>query len=341
VKSFAIFAARRIVLMIVSLYVLISLTFLLVALAPVDPARVLDGPYATRAQLAATRHQLGLDKPLLTRYFDFINNLIHGNLGKSIYSDATITSQLAKYLPSTAELVVLAVAVAVMVGLALGVVSAYWHRRWPDRVSSTAVGVLQSVPDFVLGVVLLYFLFYIARVLPGPTGQLAITTPIPPEHTGAALIDSALAGDWQTFGDAVVHAVLPVLTLGLVISALFARVGRAALRQAIESDQTKFARACGLSELRVLHYALLSARTPIMTYGAMVFALGFGGTAIVETIFNWNGASQWAVQAMLRDDYPAVLGFVLVVGVITLTTYFVLDLAIAALDPRIRASTRR
>jgi peptide/nickel transport system permease protein len=122
-----------------------------------------------------------------------------------------------------------------------------------------------------------------------------------------------------------------------VLAAVFARISRAALREAFESEQTKFARACGLSEWRVIRYALLSARTPILTYGAIIFAAGFGGTAIVETVFNWNGLSQWAVNAMQRNDYPSVQGFVLVAGAITLVIYLLLDIGTNLLDPRMEA----
>jgi peptide/nickel transport system permease protein len=331
------FTVRRVALMIVSLYILVTVAFILVAVVPADPARTIAGPYATPAQLRAVRQQLGLNRPLLDRYFSYIGDLFQGNLGKSIYSNTTVTSLLAKYFPSTAELVILSIIVAAVLGLAFGAVSAYWHRGWQDKASSGTVSILQSLPDFILGVVLLYIFFSLAHLLPGPEGQLSISTVPPPPHSGAALLDSLIDGDWSAFGSAVTHAILPVLTLALVISAVFARVSRAAMREAFDSDQTKFARACGLSEWRVFRYALLTSRTPIMTYGAILFALGFGGTAIVETIFNWNGASQWAVGAMLTDDYTSVLGFVLVVGVITLATYFVLDLATAALDPRIRA----
>jgi ABC-type dipeptide/oligopeptide/nickel transport system permease component len=334
-KGLGVFLGRRLILMLASLWVLISVTFLLVTLAPADPARAVAGPYATKAQIATVSQQLGLDHSLGTRYADYWKALFHGSLGTSLYSPTAISTSVRKYLPATLELVILSLVVALVLGLTFGAVSAYFHRRWPDRISSAVVGVLQSMPDFVLGVVLIYGLAYIANIVPGPEGQLAITTATPPHHTGMIMLDSLLSGQFSTFKDAFNHAILPVLTLGLVLSALFARISRAALREALESDQTKFARACGLPERQVLRYAFLSSRTPIMTYGAMIFGSLFGGTAIVETIFNWNGLSQWAVQSMLRSDYPAIQGFVLVVGVITLIVYVLLDIVVAVLDPRI------
>ena len=336
-KSWGSYLTRRLLFMLASLWVLITVIFLLVTLAPSDPARTIAGPYATSSDIAAVAQRLGLNRSLSARYLDYWKGLFHGSLGRSLYSpNQTISSLLTSYLPATLELIVLSIVVALVLGLTLGALSAYFHRRWPDRAASGLVGLLQSAPDFVLGAVLIYLLSYLAGVVPGPEGQLSISATPPPRHTGMLLVDSLLAGQWGTFEDAFKHAILPVLTLGLVISALFARISRTALREALAADQSKFARACGLPESRIVWNAFLSSRTPIMTYGAMVFGGLFGGTAIVESIFNWNGLSQWAVQSMLRSDYPAVQGFVLLAGVITLLVYVLLDVLTAALDPRVR-----
>jgi ABC-type dipeptide/oligopeptide/nickel transport system permease component len=335
------FIVRRVPMMIVSLWLLITVIFLVVALTPSDPAREVAGPYATHAQIAVVARQLGLDHSLWTRYIDYWKDLFHGSLGNSIFnSTESIMSDIGKYLPSTAELIILSLFVGAAIGLTLGAVSAYFHRRWPDRLASGAVSVFQAVPDFLLAVLLIYFFGYLLKLLPGPSGQLAITTTPPPKVTGMTIIDSLLAGQMSTFWQSLEYAIMPVLTLGIVLAAFFGRVTRAALRESLESEQTSFARACGLSEWQVLRYAFLSSRTPILTYGALLFAGLFGGTAIVENVFNWDGLSQWAVQEMLRHDYPAVQGFVLVVGVITLLVYFLLDLATGILDPRVRTVGR-
>jgi ABC-type dipeptide/oligopeptide/nickel transport system permease component len=335
------FVARRVPLMLVSLWLLITVIFLLVALVPSDPARAVAGQYATRADIAGVARRLGLDHSLWTRYIDYWKGLFHGSLGNSIYnSGESIMGDIGKYLPSTLELIILALLVGAILGMALGVISAYYHRRWPDRVASSTVSVFQALPDFLLGVLFIYVFAYLLKLLPGPEGQLSIIAVPPPKVTGMVLVDSLLAGQMSTFWDALQHAIMPALTLGIVLAAFFARVTRAALRESLDSEQTSFARACGLPERQVVRYALMSSRTPILTYGALLFAGLFGGTAIVETIFDWNGLSQWAVQEMLREDYPAIQGFVLVVGIITLLVYFTLDLTTGILDPRVRSVTR-
>lgn len=331
------FIMRRVPLMLVSLWLLITVIFLLVALTPSDPARSVAGPYATKADIAAVAHRLGLDQSLWTRYIDYWKGLFHGSLGTSFFGPQKVMSQIGTYLPSTLELVILSLIVGGTLGVSLGAISAYYHRHWPDRISSGTVSVMQALPDFLLGVVLIYLFSYIFKILPGPEGQLSIVSVPPPTVTHMVLIDSLIAGQTSVFWDAVKHAILPVLTLGIVVAAMFARITRASLRESFESDQTSFARACGLPERQVVSYALRSSRTPILTYGALIFAGLFGGTAIVEVIFNWNGLSQWAVQGMLRHDYPEIQGFVLIVGVITLLVYFTLDLVNGILDPRVRA----
>ncbi|MDQ4489804.1 ABC transporter permease [Sinomonas sp. ASV486] len=336
-KQFVPFLWRRLLLMVISLAVLISVTFFLVNLAPADPARAVGGPYATADQIEQIRHQLGLDQPLFARFFSYWGQLFQGNLGTSLYSPDRISDNIGKFLPSTLELIILSLVVALVIGLALGIVSSYFHRRWQDRVSSGVVGVLQSVPDFVMAVIVIYLLSYVLNAAPGPEGQLSIATTPPPTVTGMILVDALIEGDPATITDAIQHMVLPVLTLGLVLAAVFARISRAALREAFESEQTKFARACGLSEWRIVRNAMLTSRTPILTYGAIIFAAGFGGTAIVEKVFNWNGVSQWAVQSMERNDYPAVEGFVLIAGAITLVVYMLLDVLVNLLDPRMDA----
>lgn len=331
------FVAKRVPMMLISLWLLITVIFLLVTLTPSDPARSVAGPYATNSDIAAVARRLGLDHSIWTRYVDYWKDLFHGSLGYSIYnSSESIMGDIGRYLPSTAELIIMSLVVGATIGLTLGAVSAYYHRRWPDRLASGVVSVFQALPDFLLSVVFIYLFAYLLKLLPGPSGQLAITTTPPPRVTGMVILDSLLAGQMHTFWQALEYAIMPVLTLGIVLAAFFGRITRAALREVLESEQTSFARACGLSEWQVIRYAFLSARTPILTYGALLFAGLFGGTAIVESVFNWNGMSQWAVQEMLRNDYPAVQGFVMVVGVITLGVYFVLDLVTGILDPRIR-----
>jgi len=332
------YLGRRLVLMVASFWALITITFLLVSLLPSDPARAVAGQYATDEQIAAVATELGLDQPLVVRYGAFLAQLLRGDLGSDIYTGAPVVNDLVQRLPSTVELILLSMVIAVISGIGLGILAAYFRGRWQDRLSSGLTAVLQALPDFVIAIVLLYLFSYLLGLAPGPEGQLSIIAPRPPTVTGMIIVDSALAGRWDTFGDALAHAALPSIALGLALGALFARVSRAALRESLESEQTKFARSCGLPERTVLYYALLSSRTPILTYVAVMFAAMLGGTAVIETVFNWNGLSQWAITQMLNNNFPAIQAFVLVTGGISLLIYVLLDVVTALLDPRVRVS---
>lgn len=328
------FIARRLLTIPVSMFVIVTLCFGLVSLIPGDPAAVITGGYATAEQIDAARHELGLDKPLGERYLDYIGAVAHGDLGTSFFTRRPVLQSIGEYLPNTLELIVPALAIAVLLGLVLGGVGAYFQRRLPDRVTSVIITATQSIPDFVLGLVGIYVLFYLARIAPPPLGRLGIADTAPASLTHFLLLDSLIAGDWATLGSALSHAALPVLTLGIIYSSYFAKTTRATLGLAMGSAQVEFARACGLPERQVIRYAFVAARTSILTYGAILFGVLLGGAAIIETIFSWQGAGQWALNAMLKVDVPVIQGFVLVVGLATLLIYLVLDLLIVLLDPR-------
>jgi peptide/nickel transport system permease protein len=198
-----------------------------------------------------------------------------------------------------------------------------------------STSVLQSVPDFFLGLILIYVVFFLLGLAPSPSGRLDIVETPPPDRTGFLLIDSVVAGQWSTLRSVVAHLFLPVVTLGLVYAAYFAKTARSTVGKALGSQQVQFARAMGLPERTVVRYAFVEARTTLVTYSAVLFAALFGGETIVERIFAWGGLGTWALDGILKLDLPVVQGMVLVAGLITLVTYTALDIAVGLLDPRI------
>src|SRR5579859_4975911 len=283
---------------------LYTLAFALVNLVPSDPARVIAGSNADQATLDAIRHSLGLDLPLGTRYLDALVALAHGDLGTSYFTHRPVWTEISERLPSSLELVVLTIVVAVIYGVALGGIAAYFEGRAPDRVVGFVVAVSQSIPDFLIGVILIFVFFFLLRVAPAPVGQLAILDRPPPHVTGAALVDAVLSGQLDVAGSALAHAVLPVITLALFLGALFAKTTRANLREALRGPAAEFARGCGLSEWRVFWWAFKQSRTPLFTYIGLTFAILIGGEAIVEVLFAWNGLGQWALGEIVNLDVP-------------------------------------
>lgn len=327
--------ATRLVFLVAALFGVVTLSFLLVSVTPGDPAELIAGPVASQSQVDAIRADLGLDRGLWERYVDYLGGVLHGDLGTSYFSHQPITSEITTRLPATLELIVLAVLFAAVFGVAVGCVGAYFRGRWLDKLGRLLTSVLQSVPDFFLGLLLIYFLFFVIGVAPAPTGQLGITAVRPDKVTGFIPLDALIAGDVTTFLSAVQHLVLPVLTLGLVYSAYFAKTARSTVAKALNSQQVEYARALGLPERSVLRYAFVEARGTIVTYAGVIFAALLGGEAIVERIFAWDGIGSWALQGILRLDVPVVQGMVVIAGTITLLTYTLLDIVVGLLDPRI------
>lgn len=318
-----------------AIFIVVTLSFVIVNVIPSDPAHVKAGDLASPSVVAEIRHQLGLDRPFFTRYWDYLRGVLHGDLGRSYYSGRPVWSDIWLYLPSTIELIVFALIVAVLIGIAVGTVSALFWSRMPDRLARSFVTVTQAVPDFFLGLIFIFVFFSRLHWAPPPTGQLDIIDPTPPGVTHALMIDSLIHGDWAIFRSALSHAVLPVLALGIVYSAYFAKATRSALKRALDSHQVEFARACGLREREVLAYAFRAVRTPIMTYGGILFSGLVGGAAIVETVFSWNGIGQFEIDRILHFDIPEIQGFIMVAGLITLLVYLALDILVVLTDPRV------
>lgn len=333
------YVLKRLALLPIGIFVVVSLSFALVHLAPGDPARAIAGGLADEETLAEIRAELGLNQALGTQYGDFLTDLSRGDLGTSYFTDRSVASEIFQRLPDSVELILMSLFVAVGLGLVLGGIGAFYRGRWPDRATRLLTSSLQSIPDFFMGLALIYFLFFLLGWAPAPVGRIGLLEVRPPRVTGGLLTDAVIAGDWEVFWSGVRHSIMPVLALGLFYAAYFAKTARAVLASAFASRQVEFARACGLPPRTIWLYAFREARTPILTYGAILFAVLVGGAAIVEIVFAWGGIGEWAVGRILALDIPAIQGFVLVAGVITLLTYIALDLVVAALDPRIKYQT--
>ncbi len=335
-RAFRAMVAKRLAFIPLALFAVITISFLLVSIMPGDPALAILGSTASEREVAKVRGELGLDRSLSERYITYVGDVLQGDLGRSFFTGQPIRDEIVKYLPASIELVVMALAVASLVGITIGTTAGYFRGRAPDRAVRVAIAGLEAVPGFLAGLLLIFFLFFLWRLAPSPTGRLGIIDVYPPPVTRFLLVDLILAGDWNGLRSALHRSMLPVLTLALGAIPLFAKITRTTVGSAMGSKQIQYARACGLSEWRVVQYALLQARTPILTYTAMLFGAMVGGSAIIETIFSWQGLGQWGLKAIVALDVPAIQGFVIVTGLFTMLVYLVLDLVVAALDPRIR-----
>ena len=330
------YVTKRLLIVVGSLFGLITLSFSLVSLIPGDPARTVAGQFAPAAQVAAVRHRLGLDEALPTRYLHYVWHTLQGNLGNSFFDNSSVAHDILLRVPNTLVILVPGLVLGLLGGLVLGACGAYFRHRFPDKFVGVYITTAQAVPEFVVGLFLIYVFFYVMHIAPAPSGILSATAVTPQAITGSVSLDAILSGSWGIIANIAGHAVLPAVTIAVLCSTYFAKTVRAGFSQALESQQIEFARACGLTERRVFGYALASVRGSLLTYFVILFGASLGGAAIVETVFSWPGVGAWSLSGVINGDLPVIQGFVLVAGVSTLLMYVMLDVAVMLLDPRIR-----
>jgi peptide/nickel transport system permease protein len=303
------FACRRAGRLLVSLWILVTASFLMIHVIPGDPIRAAMGPNATVAVVTARRAALGLDLPLWVQYVHYLQGVLGGDLGVSIGSQIPVTQIIAQRLPATAQLAIaaflLAVVIAVPLGVGVAVVTRRGRRRGAELGFSAVSIFLSTIPDFLLGVALV-FVF------------------------GVQLAWLPVAGrtDLSSF-------VLPVIALALGSAAVLARIVRVEMLAVLEADYVRTARAKRLPRWRIyLGHALPNAVTASLTLGGLLLSALVAGTVLVESVFAWPGIGSTIVQSIQTKDYPLVQATVLVYGVGVLLVNTLVDIALALLDPR-------
>jgi len=309
------YVVRRIIF-IIPVALLVSFTvFMMIHLIPGDPARVLLGEQATPETVAALQKQLGLDKPLLEQYVLWLWQALHGNLGQSILLQQPVLDAMMQRLPVTAELGTLALLFSLVLAFPMGVYSAMHRNSWLDWLINLISLFATSIPDFVLGLVLILFFAVFIRAFP-PGGYTSLA-----EDPAANLRDM----------------VLPVFTLGASVVAINMRQIRASMIEALSQDYVRTARAKGLVERRVSYvHALRNALLPVLTIVGLQVGSILAGAFVVETIFLWPGIGQLAITSILSKDYPIVQGVVLLVALSYMAANLLVDIGYVILDPRIR-----
>jgi peptide/nickel transport system permease protein len=326
---------RRILLSVVVFAGLVVLAFTMELILPGDPARAAAGRNATAAQIAQARHTLGLDKPVVVQFFDYVGRLLHGDLGTSVFTHRPVTADIAMVLPSSLELVVAAMIINIAVAVPLGVMAAYRRGKAADFAARFLAILGASLPVFWLGLLLQLLFSSTLGWLP-LYGQLGFGQSVP-TITGAVTLDTLLSGNAGLFGSAIVHLILPAVTLSASFIAVIARTVRSSMITALDSDYVMLARATGASEFRVVvRHALRNALIPMTTILGLQLGWMLGATVLVESTFNRTGIGAYMVTAVIQNDLYAVIGSVLVIGVVFLIANFVVDLIQLWVNPRLR-----
>lgn len=312
--------------------------FLIANTVPGDPvlAQLGDMAASNPETVREWRARWGLDLPLWERYGIFLAGLARGDLGISIASQRPVLDDIAQYAPATIELSTIAFLLALVVGIPLGIVAAVWRDSWVDNVARAVSLIGVSSPTFWLAFVMLALFYGGLEIAPGPGRLDPIAFP-PDEVTGLFLIDSALAGDWETFRDAAAHLVLPSIVLAAATIGLITRTTRAAMLESLGQDYVRVGRAKGLAERRVvIGHALPNALIPVVTLGGLAYANLLAGAVMTETVFSWPGLGRYTFRSAAALDFPAIMGITLVVSVSYLIVNLLVDVSYAALDPRVR-----
>jgi peptide/nickel transport system permease protein len=315
----------------------VTLTFFISRVVSSDPTSLFMPPGAPESFRATIRASLGLDKPLLSQYGTFLDRLVHGNLGSSITTGRSVTSDLWDRLPATFELAVYALLFAVVVGVPLGVVAALRRDKGADFFARGFSLLGMAVPSFWIGLILIWIFSVQSHILPGPIGRLDVGVAAPHRYTGFYTIDSLIQGNPALFWMSVRHLILPVFTLGLGAMAPIARVTRTAMVDALQADYIRTARAMGIGRFKIWsQYALRNCLVPVVTMVGSSVGYVFGGSVLVESVFGWPGVGKYALDAITHSDYAPLQGFVIYAAFLFVLAYLVVDLLYLVIDPRTR-----
>jgi peptide/nickel transport system permease protein len=324
---------RRLLLVIPTLIGVSILTFILSRVVPGDPARLAAGAQATPEMYAQIRQEFGLDDPLPVQYWNYVTGIVQGDWGKSILSRRPVLDDLRVYWPATFELVVVAMTIAVIIGVPLGVLAAMRADRPADQISRIVALLGVSLPAFWLAI--LFQLFFALRLDWFPVSG-RITGDPPATITGLYLLDSLLQGQWSTFVAAVRQILLPAITLSFPAMATIMRFTRASLLEVMGHDYVRTARAKGAKERSViLRHALRNALIPTVTMIGLSFGWAMGGSVLVETVFDWPGIGLYATKSALTLDFMPIMGIALLYGFVFSMINILVDVTYGALDPRV------
>ncbi|MEN1970390.1 ABC transporter permease [Lentibacillus sp. N15] len=329
------YTIRRLLMLIPVLFGMSIIVFSIVRAIPGDPAQTILGTKASPEAIANLRDSLGLNNPFFVQYGNYIKDLFTGDLGTSIRTNSPINDEIWTALAATAELTIVAMIFAIVIGVNAGVLSAWFRNSWLDYVITVLALIGISMPIFWLGLMLQYKFAVDLGWLP-TNGREDIRNPID-AITHFFLIDTLIHGNYSQFVAAVKHLLLPAIALGTIPMAMIARMTRSSMLDVLSSDYIRTVRAKGQKMFWVVYkHALKNAFIPIVTVIGLQSGLLLGGAILTETIFGWPGIGRYIYDAIQARDYPVVQSGILVIATAFVIINLVVDLLYAVFDPRIK-----
>jgi len=329
------FIVRRLLQLVVSLFGLSLLLFLWLHNLPGGPETSILGERGTPELRARIREQMGLDQPLTTQYGRFMKRLLSGDLGTSISTKRTVSTEFLERFPGTVELTITAMVIAIGLGIPLGYLAARRRGTWLDHLSvgGSLLGI--CVPIFFLAYVLKHIFAVTLHWFP-TTGRQDVTIDAT-RVTGFFVFDGLLTREWDAAADAMMHLVLPGVALASIPLAIIVRITRASVLEVLQEDYVRTAESKGLTE-RVVRgrHIMRNAMLPVATTIGLLTGALLSGAVLTETVFAFNGIGAFLVQAIDHRDYPVLMGFIMIIAVIYVFVNLLVDISYTLIDPRVR-----
>jgi peptide/nickel transport system permease protein len=316
---------------------LLLVTFLIGRVVPIDPVLAAVGDRAPAAVYERVKQELGLNLPLWQQFWLYLRKVLAGDFGRSVLTSNQVLVDIRRFFPATLELATVATLIGVTLGIPMGIIAAVRRGRWADQVIRVVSLLGYSVPVFWLGLMGLLLFYGRLSWVAGP-GRLDVAfEDLVPTVTGVILLDSVLAGEWEVFGNAFRHVILPASILGYLSLAYLARMTRSFMLAELGQEYITTARIKGLSERRIVwRHALGNVMVPLITVVALAYANLLEGSVLTETVFAWPGLGQYITSSLLSADMNAVLGGTIVVGTVFIGLNLFSDLLYRLVDPRAR-----
>jgi peptide/nickel transport system permease protein len=336
-KRILTYLVARILLTIPMLFILLSLVFVVLRVMPGDPVSAMLGGHAPESVIVAKKEALGLNKPIFEQYVDYMLQLARFDLGESMNYKEKVSTPILQKLPATIELTLTSMAVAMLVGIPLGVRAARRRRSGNDSAIRFFANITYCIPVYWMGLMfqMLFGVFLNLFPIAGRIGARVVSSDF--DRTGFYLVDTLLKGNFAAFGDVVHHLVLPAVTLGLTLSGVFIRITRANMLDSLKSDFVLATRARGVVENRVVYgHALKNALIPVVTILGLEFAALLAGAILTETTFSWPGMGRLLLERIYNRDYPVIQGVIIFYALFVSLVSLIVDVIYAIIDPRVK-----
>jgi peptide/nickel transport system permease protein len=335
------YVAQRLLMMVGILAGVLVITFALSRVLPGSPIEMMLGHRPTQEQIDIAKAEFGLDKPIPVQFYNYVTGILHGDFGISLRTRQPVLNDLVERMTATFELTTLAVLLVILLGIPLGILSAVRQNTVSDHITRGFSIAGMALPVFLIGMVLQMTFYGWLKWFPlQGRMDVEILLDYPFNRvTGIYLLDTIIAGQWKAFRSAFLHLVLPVLTLSIASVSIVIRITRNTMVEVLSEDFIRTARAFGMSDRLIYYrYALKATLIPMMTVIGLTYGFMLGGSVVVEYIFDWPGLGGYVVGAIIKNDFPAVMGVTLFLATIYLSINLIVDLLYYVVDPRLRAS---